>query len=73
MEFSQAKQMDLKVMGAITILWNRMRGLPKEDKSDLCELFKELVRAESETEFDAIAITIAEIIEQRPVELRRLV
>src|SRR3712207_7329157 len=52
---------------AVAILVERIQSLPKEDRDDLYELMKEVLTAETREEFDSIARTMREILDQAPV------
>jgi ribosome-binding protein aMBF1 (putative translation factor) len=57
---------------AIAVLVERIRALPKEDKSDLFELAKALFVAETKEEEESAATAMREILEQTPVNIRLL-
>lgn len=57
---------------ALGILVERIQRLPKEDREDLYELMKELPRAETADEVNSIVTTMEEILDQKPIRLRRL-
>lgn len=56
---------------ALAIVAQRIESLPKEDRDDLCELVKELGKAESSDEFESVVVTMREILDQAPVRLRK--
>jgi DNA-binding XRE family transcriptional regulator len=57
---------------AVAILVERIGSLPKDDKDDLYELFKELPRAETVDELNEIGLSMLEILDQAPVTLHKL-